>query len=342
MGWLVAFAFAGSLANADSGYWPIVERYRGGAHAEAVSDLSRLPAAAVAHEVLRIAGLKEEAERCTSCGARTRLQELPLLAAAMLHTDRAWPGGNAVAQVAQIRVADLLLQAARLVPGPNEDFARRWHLAVMLKAFARTDGTLALSLGREGLEDFPDDDGLLLAMGTLVESLASLGPGGPAALEGRSLHRDRLVEAAKLLAAAADNAPDPAEALVRLGRVQALLGQREATATLTSALEGTKDPRLVSLARLFLGGVFENRGRFADAAREYGRAVSAVPAGQAARFALSHALRRQGEMSGAQQALDAALSWPPRLSDADPYWVYPWGHSGEAESMLARLREAAR
>lgn len=342
MWWLLAAVALGApRANADS-YWDVVERYRRGEHTEAVADLTDLPPAAVAQEVLEVVRLKEEADRCRSCAAPDRLARLPLLAAAMLHTDRAWPGPTAVANAAHLRIADLLLQAARRRPDPDEDFARRWRLAVMLKAFARTDGTLALGLGREGLDDFPDDEDLLLAMGTLVESVASPGPGGTETLEGRGVHRDRLVEAARLLAAAAASAADPTEALVRLGRVQALLGRREATATLTSALESTSDPRLVYLARLFLGAVCEEGRRFVDAAREYQLAVAAVPAGQAARFALSHARRRQGEMGAAQQALDGALAWPRRPPDADPYWSYPWGHSGEAESMLAGLREAVR
>jgi tetratricopeptide (TPR) repeat protein len=211
---------------------------------------------------------------------------------------------------------------------------------VMLEAYARTDGALALGLGREGLRDFPDDGPLLLAMGTLEESLAS--PGGPGLLDGRDTDRGLLEAAAKNLEAAARAGDDPAEALVRLGRVQVLLGRGEAEKTLADALGRTSDPRLVCLACLFHGGLEENAGRLESATREYRRAIEAVPAAEVPRVALSHVLRRQGKIRAAHDALRAALRWPPRSDDADPWWVYPWGHAREADSLLAQLREDAR
>jgi len=340
--WLAgpALALLAGATTADSGYWAIVERYRAGEHADAVSDLGRLPPPTVARVVRQVLELAEKASGCDSCPARTRLAELPLLAAAMLHTDRAWSRRGA--NTAQLRVAESLLQAARLFPGEADAFARRWRLAVTLEAFARTDGTLALSLGREGLEEFPGDPDLLLALGTLLESLAAPSPGGPAALEGADLHRGRLGDAARLFDAAAAAAPDPSEALVRLGRVEALLGHHRAATTLDRAATSAKRSDVGYLAHLYLGALHESAGRFDDAAREYRRAVSIVPSSQASRVALSHALRARGDVRAAREALRAALSAPARSPDADPYWSYPWGHSGEAERMLAGLREAAR
>jgi len=344
MRWLTAAALAlvASAGTADSDYWTLVERYRGGAHAEAVSQLGRLPAKTITDEVQQVLKLAKEAAGCRTCRARERLQALPLRAAAMLHTDMAWPGRAAATNVVQLHVARSLVDAARLLPGEADAFARRWRLAVTLEAFARTDGALAFGLARDGLEEFPGDPDLLLALGTLLESLATPSPGGPAALEGADVDRGRLSDAARILEAAAAAADDPSESLVRLGRIEAILGQHEAAATLARAAESASDPGVACLAHLYLGSLHESRQDLDEAAREYREALSSVPASQAAAVALSHALRASGDERGARRALEAALRAPARSPDADPWWSYPWGHSAEAERMLAELREAAR
>jgi tetratricopeptide (TPR) repeat protein len=331
-------------ADRDTGspYWDTVEQYRRGEHEPALARLAEVSRSVLSEELLQVFNLRRDAARCRDCQARRRLQGLPLRAAVLLHTDRAWAGRAAAANVVHLRMAALLLDAARLQSPETETFARRWWLVVTLKAFARTDGSLALRLGRDGLGLFPGDPDLLLAVGTLQEAVATPTPGGPAALAGAQLDTSRLQEAEAHLQAAAGAHPEPAEALLRLGRVESLLGRPGADATLGRVLEATTDARLLYLARLFLGSLEEKAGRTAAAARHYSAAMALVPAGQAARIALSHAQQREGDPASARRTLDAALSWPPRARAADPFWQYPWGHCRRVDDLLAELRSNAR
>jgi tetratricopeptide (TPR) repeat protein len=332
-------AAAAAARSGDAGYWDLVELYREGRHEEALAGLAGLRPQDRFRAVKAVADLAARARRCEHCPPREKLEARPLLAAVMLHTDRAWR--EPLADVVALREAMSLLDAARL-DARNEDFARRWYLAMTLKAHASTDGALTVQTGRDGLLLFPEDPQLLLAVGVLEEALATPSSGGPLGLQGAALDTARLREAEKDLGGAAANNLTTVAAEIHLGRVQALLGEREASATLTRALGAATDPRLVYLARLYLGSLEEAEGHLRRAAEHYRRATEVVPEGQAARIALSYVLRRDGDLRGADRALGAALRWPPRAADADPYWRYPWGSSGEADRLLGELRGAAQ
>jgi hypothetical protein len=97
------------------------------------------------------------------------------------------------------------------------------------------------------------------------------------------------------------------------------------------------DPRLVYLARLFLGRLLEVRGKAAEAANEYRAAADAFP-GRTAHLALSHLLTRQGRNPRfPRRELEKAVGNRPQ-DIVDPFRDYPWGRSRQAAQLLDQLR----
>lgn len=317
-------------------YWQAVELYRQG-HRQAASEaLADMGPAEFLELTQHVNQLTEEASRCESCDARRELSERPLLTAALLHTDRAWPDDGGLAFRAEIEAAYALVKAAEL--GHASSLSRPWLLAVTLRAHAAADGSLAIHWVEEAARRFPDDATFRLVQGAIEETLcgfSSLGVERP--LEVSVTLKTRLTRARRHYDAALRADPDLHEARLRRGRVRALLGDTGADDDLRHVAEESVDPRLVYLARLFRGRLLEVHGKTREAADEYRAAADAFP-GRTAHLALSHLLTRAGRSPRVpRRELVKAVEMRPH-DVVDPFRDYPWGRSREATRLLDELR----
>jgi tetratricopeptide (TPR) repeat protein len=340
--WLVGVVVIGAAATTQAQgltgdqYWQAVELYRQGHRQAADEALANMGPAELASITRQVNQLVEQASRCESCDARRELSERPLLAAALLHTDRAWPDDGRFAFRGEIDAAYALVRAAEL--GHTSSLSRPWLLAVTLRAHAAADGSLAIHWVEEAARRFPDDATFLLVQGAIEEALcgfSSLGVERP--LEVGLAVNARLTRAKRHYDAALREDPDLHEARLRRGRVRALLGDTGADDDLRYVAEEAMDPRLVYLARLFLGRLLEVRGKAAEAANEYRAAADAFP-GRTAHLALSHLLTRQGRNPRfPRRELEKAVGNRPQ-DIVDPFRDYPWGRSRQAAQLLDQLR----
>jgi hypothetical protein len=316
-------------------YWKAVALFEKGDRAGADTILSRWDASVFRELARGIDGWAKRASRCEDCDERKNLIKRPLLAAAILHTDRAWPPDQRPLY-AELEVAYSLLKAAELAPD-SPPLVRPWLLATTLRAHAAADGWLALRWAREATERYPDDARLVLAHGAVEEALCgffSLGPRRP--LETPESAEGHLKTARRLYDAALREQADLWDARLRRGRVRLLLGE-SGEDDLRAVVEESDDPRLASLAHLFLGRVAEAHHRGSEAIAQYRAALELCP-GRTAHIALSHALSGEASPSPARRELEAAVALD--AADEDPFREYPWppGRTREADRLLAELR----
>ena len=219
--------------------------------------------------------------------------------------------------------------------------AKDWFLALAETVQGYWMFTAADDMIGNALEMAPDDAGVLFVAGTIKEALAfdrgvreqSQSPEGDD--RAKALRRD----AEALYRRVLDADGSLVEARLRLGRVLALTGRPDAAASeLDAVLQTTRDPRLLFLANLFRGGLYERQARWTDATVCYRNAVEVTPESQAARIALSHALARSGDERGARDAARAFFGAGPSLIRGDAWWGYPFGWFEKAAPILDRLR----
>lgn len=338
-------------------YVEILRQYARGERTEAVAAVGRWSEHDLQRQVAAIQERVVAAERCPACP--NSLEGLPLKAAVMLHADRDEADRPASTEAEQprpcpgrqARIAGAYAGLLTRIPD-TRPFARRFFLAMTLRGqwdFCLED---ARRWSREGLDLFPRDPELLLAHGSAHEEGATLesGPalarmeGVPAARQdnGQSGARARtkwFQEARRAFAEAAAADPGLVLAQVRLGRVLWRLGEADqARDVLVQAQARTQDLLLRYLAHLFLGQVYEDAGRLADAVTEYRRALEIEPEAQSAAVALSHALRLSGDAAGARQVLGYALSRVGRRSGRDLYWDYIVGNAIHVDEIFSELR----
>jgi tetratricopeptide (TPR) repeat protein len=320
-------------------YWSLVERYARGQRQAAVEGLAAMSDG----EVRR--ALADAPRRPAAC-------------AAMLHTDRAFSGagGTAPARFAQhLDHARALVEVARQDGRDGQDFARRWFVAVTLKAHQTADGSLGRRLARAGRVAFPQDPELAMAWGRLEEAIAWHGPVWRTAAEtpvseaeawgfrppslARALEVDfALREARRLFEAALGAEAGNVEARLRLGHVLLSLGDLDGAAGRLGSVPSLQpDPATAYLAHLFLGRVDERRARLPEAVAAYRRAVEVRPDSATGHLALSQALHRTGALEAARAALRDALATP--TGALDPYRTYVLGGTPSADERLQALRE---
>ncbi len=293
-----------------------------------------------------------------------RRASFPFEAAAMLYTDRDVEERNARGDPEEVLSEPApLLDAARqileMIPDAERRrrFDRPWLLAVALHLYQRGQWPLALRYLDLGLQRYPDDARFLLARGSLLEtqavqdlplvSLAELAAPTQsrheAAWQQAGASRDQLLQAESCYRRAFTADPGLLEARVRLGHVLHRRGQSEKA---VPELEGVvaapdADPHVRYLAWLFLGAIREAEGRPRDAVPAYQAAIRLLPDSQAPYVALSHAFHRLGERAPSREALRESIGRAGRRHDWDPWWVYPWGQSHEADARLDALRQQA-
>jgi tetratricopeptide (TPR) repeat protein len=285
---------------------------------------------------------------------------IPLRAAVMLHLDldeaeRPESLGTEQPRRCPGRQAGIAARYASLLAWHEEtkSFARRFFLALAHSCQWDACFLDAKRWAGEGLKLFPREAELLLAVGSAIEESATVWTGGSTventaipphfreAAHAAAVERVTRYRQARSFfedAIAADDGLTLAR--VHVGRVQWRLGEREAgQAALEKAVERSADPQLSYLAHLFLGRVHEDSGRLDQAVEHYRLSLALDPSAQAAAVALSHALRRAGELEAAREVLRRALAHAGRREGRDAYRDYLVGDAIHFREQLAALRQ---
>ncbi len=360
----------------DSRYLGLLTSYAAGKRAEAIAALGEWTEDELEVQFALLHSLARTAQRCRTpilvpstaalveaCAAQAHIEQLPLRAAVMLHADRegfeqarttSCPGATwQCGDLFHGRMAEHLTELVLLQPNGPE-FARRFYVGMALQAHSRGCFLDAQRWSLGGLQRFPKDGVLNLALGTATDSVAFLTPPPPSfravptTAEVRQAaavayqRRHLWEEARRALERAVAAEPQLDEASLRLGRVLLRLEKNEAAReALEAALARSEDPQLRYLAHLFLGRIHEQAGRAQEAAADYRAALGIQPASQVATVALAHLRETQGETAEARNILERGLE-QTREHFADPYWEYYAAiRSLRAETLFEALRREA-
>jgi len=332
-------------------YVRLVFRYAAGEHKAAIAEARHLTAPELRRQLDWLLWLKEseEAERhdaawqiparelisglpwCPACSYRDAWERFPLLSAVLMHGEAAWstPG---TPDADQLSMARSLAQPLAERAGGKES-AARFFLAVGYRFLDQGDIEAARIWTGEGLKHSPRDPSLLLAAGTIEETLALVGYAS----------RYRRGRAARLFQTALDVQPDLHEARLRLGRVEWQRGHRaKAERLYREVLAAESGAELRYLAQLFLGRIQEDQGLFDAAASSYRAALALDPESQTALLALSHSLYRLGADEDSRDLVERSLALVGNRKRTDVFGAYSWGRSASYEVVWESLRAAAR
>jgi tetratricopeptide (TPR) repeat protein len=336
-------------------YEEVVERYARGDHEGAIAALDALGDGRLRNAVGALAMLAQRARVCAPCDAALAWQRTPVTTALMLHTDRAIRARDEGTSP-RLHESLALEIAVQLKDDPERRaFAHRWFAAMAGLAEIENRWTDAVAWAEHGRDTFPGSGELLLVLGSIHETLgADASPRASEAIMDATARqtqanlsryheaRDHLEQARRAFKAAVAANPTLYEATLRLGRVAGRLGETaEARGALEDVLSREPPREVAYLARLFVGRLEEDAGRFDEAARSYELAVTLEPNGQSARLALSHARLRLGDGAAARRQVEAALRPAGHRLTPDSFWLYPWGPSIGAEDRLEALRREA-
>jgi Flp pilus assembly protein TadD len=276
------------------------------------------------------------------------------LAAAALVAERAVSllgSGDGRPLAPGLATASLLL-GADLSAADSRSFARDFSLLAGILLHWHVELAAGHQLLAKAVRDFPDDPELHTALGSIVETVASLRTYEPrgdseAATNSGGYTSEGGEQAGVLPDATLGDAEvhyehalalDPGlhEARLRLGHVRLLEGRlADALVELERVAKGAGQPRQRYLACLFAGAAREKLGDVAGAITAYRACIEGGPRAQTALLALGRALDRLGDKSGAQEAFAGAAA-AGRLFD--PWWSYRFGQPERAENLVAQLR----
>lgn len=310
-------------------YAGLVDRYRSGEYAAAVTTLRAWPAEVVARVARRT--LRDDSWQANPVRWK---------AAALLHIEVAFtctPHERSQLEQNLRQARDCLSAVERHEPGT--EFVRRGRLALgyTLRFHARHREALAYfreaRLTRAGRED-PE---AIVAMGQVDECSAQPTWIGFAEAE----RKMRLARAERLFRDALRLDPDSAEARLRLAHTLSSRGDMGAAAEqLDTLLKAEPAAHIRSLAELLAGRVAEAKGDLSAACAHYTTAIrSADPLAQSAVIALAHGSYRAGEEDAAATLLLHALSRPLPRPD---FWSHYCYRLPPIESVLETLREEVR
>jgi len=327
----------------------LVREYRSGLHERAVAAATSWSAERVTLEIGRLivedASLENGEER-----------EARRLAAAAILTESALSrlrDGDLRLLAPGLWTASLLLEREPLGPR-GRSFARCFYLLAGLALHWHLEIADGCRLLAKALEYFPDDPELHTALGSMIQTVASLRtyalpPGSPEVIasnsHGYSSERGGyggVLPDATLTAAEAHYEQalvfDPGfhEARLRLGHVRLLNGRtEEALRDLERVATESSQPRQRYLARLFAGYARQRLGDVAGAVAAYRACVAQGPRAQTALLALGRSLQQLGDKPGAQEAF-ASASAPG--APFDPWWSYGAGQPERFDALVAQLR----
>jgi tetratricopeptide (TPR) repeat protein len=337
-------------------YRDLVERYLTGDREGAIAE--EFPPEKALYEINAVARLVTAARRTPTGAVRHQLDTFSFPAAVLLHTDRAFAMLERYdpAFTAELELPPRLI--AIMDEEPRRALEPRWVRATALELSHQAQWDLALTMLDPVLKRYPDDPLLLLAKGAVLESKSRLERETTVEYQrvtSFGLRRDRMNSGPRELRGRLQSAeacyrqalaarPELIQARVRLGRVLQLLDRGEDSIAELQAVvaagggAGPPAARDLYLAHLFLGSAHETAGRLDRAAAEYEQAVRALPEGQAAAVALSHALHRLGRGSASVEALESGVAQAGRRQVLDPWWPYLAGEFEDPEALFADLR----
>jgi tetratricopeptide (TPR) repeat protein len=269
-----------------------------------------------------------------------------LKAALMLHTEVAF-GRLALTGVPDrtwlpihFAVVDSVHGALRALP-QQRAFLRLWYL---LWESLRQSNPIWIDRSQAdyletGLDLFPEDSEMLLAMGARYElRWWYWQQNSHHGVDGKGSAENLLRTARDYLRKSARSAPTPSESVMRLSRVLTQLGELDAA---TSELEKFKavgeGPAFQYLGLLFEGDLLERRGNLPAAARAYDQAIGLVGVPQSALVARAHVAYALGERREAAARVASAMALTHKQSD--PWWWYIRGMSWRINFYLAATRK---
>jgi tetratricopeptide (TPR) repeat protein len=220
---------------------------------------------------------------------------------------------------------------------------RQWYLVVGVAHHSQLRLADARAILEEGLRRFADDEHLLVAAGSVHETLASPRVGLPRLPLTSAEEPPREVAAHLRIAEtyyrrALERNAEAGEARLRLGRVLLDLG---ALGDGLREFESGRQSGFVRYsARLLSGRAHEQAGRLDDAAAFYRAAAAVCPRCQVPAIALSAVLARAGDRDAAAAALlDASAAG---TASSDPWHFYDFGQRWRLDEIRLRFREEAR
>jgi len=338
----------------------VVAQYRSGNHDSAVAAVglwSRGEVESQAESLLR--GLESAARAGTPSPIQ---REETLRATVALLSEAAL---RALRQADPPRARWELAAAVRLVQAmrPADDaagFSSRFYVAAGLMLHFMGDLSGAYEMLADGRRRAGEDAELLLGLGAVIETAASLRtydlPETPRrqreapderrfVIEGEQgaggrLPPTTLADAQAALAKALRRDPGLVEARLRLGRVLLLRGKpREALFELERVGRESSDARQRYLASLFGGRCHERLGDLRGAAGAYATAVERAPRAQSALVALARTLDALGEGARAQEAFGVALQ---AAGEPDPWLEYTKGRPDRIDTLVGELQRLVR
>jgi tetratricopeptide (TPR) repeat protein len=224
-------------------------------------------------------------------------------------------------------------------------FQRRWLLAMGYYYLSQLEEDLATASLEEALELSPEDDEILVALGSVRETMSLMQVGNSsetlspsdgalpptnsseyrsmlAKLRGYSVSQTQLEAAESFYRKALELEGKNAEAHLRLGRVLQQTGREdEALRELSWVTENSRDRFLKGTAHLFTGRLLEGRQQYEDALLHFREAVSLQPHWQVAQIALGHTLHRTGERRSSKEIIEEAIR-PKQGSKQGGLWHY--------------------
>jgi tetratricopeptide (TPR) repeat protein len=272
-----------------------------------------------------------------------------LMAAAMLHTDLANTIIDTDPEAARfhLNIARRALTVASGRIGQRkrlEPFVRRWFRFVASVYASAELLPQARALVQQGLDLFPEDPGLHVARGIIVEVTVrkNLVPDWRRHSVYSADNRARVEAALKtatndyMRALSIDG--HNAEAHLHLGWVRFVLGDGRVKGELDAAVADAADDTVRYLAHMLLGGLAEREHRLSDALQEYDLARTVGPDFQTPYVALSRIEQALGHPERAREVALMGLQLNKGAAD-DPWWDHRIGFDRES---LYWLRDQVR
>jgi tetratricopeptide (TPR) repeat protein len=217
---------------------------------------------------------------------------------------------------------------------------RLWFSATVARLQELVEIGVAPDLIARGLAWFPDHAELLLARGSLAETIVALERVDDSLADGiypRDAHarwRTILTAAGQDYQHAYELDSSLTEALVRCGRVRLLSGDAAAAGAFFDRADTDGVPaRTRYLARLFRARRAQQDGRVADARTGYSSALELQPDARAPMLGLARLFDALGDTASAR-------TWTSRVLDAtgtDPWQEYLQGQAWQLDERMARL-----
>ena len=310
-------------------YRTLIDRYRAGDFQWTVEELASVPIDTVGYLSDQLPRFTDELKELFP---EWSVSEADLQAAVLLHTQVAILNSNERERTMQ----EAHWTAARSICSHigDKSFRRLWLLALGYFYQNKLEEEPATAVLETALREFPKDPEILLALGTVHESLGDF-------LGRRSLKRpvgsltsmsfeeqqhfkwwrrfesdirQHMKRAQDFYKKALEEDPELVEAHLRLGRVLHYHGKDDDALRRFEWIQknAPESPHL-GMAHLFAGRVHEQEDRIDEALEHYRAAVRAKSDWQLFYVALSHALRRSGDDAESRKVLEQGL----RL-DIDP------------------------